>query len=233
MSVAVLIAGLVFAASPARSASIYSIDDGVGESGIGGFQSIDVFLNSFQSVSGADRITAVRIAFGDFTHTLPTNGTAITAALYTDPNNDGNPLDAVLVSSVNGVVANSNTDTFVEYVFPSGVTIPIGNWFFIGFTIQNLTGNNLGAERDTSSSAGRSWDARWFTAVSFSLADLSNSTLNNLDSFFGAGQGGNLMIRAVGEDSGAVGDVPEPATIWLGGAGLGLLAAFARKRKSA
>ncbi len=186
----------------------YALDDGTGESGLGGFGSTDLWLNSFVSVAGMERITTVTANFGDASNTSQ-DGDMVTAYLYSDPNNDGNPFDAVLEASVAAMVSLSNTDTYIDFLLPAGgVTIPVGDTFFVGVSKSNLN-SNFGPARDTTTSEGRSWNARWFGGADFT--DLSTApSLRNYDEIF-APAGGNATIRAVGV---AV-PVPEPGALAL------------------
>ena len=61
------------------------------------------------------------------------NGTPVTIAIWSDPNGDRNPSDAVLLGSVAGTIQNANTNTFVTYTFSPPVTLPVAAVsFFVG-----------------------------------------------------------------------------------------------------
>ncbi len=217
---------LVGAAVPARAGVIYSVDDGTGESGLGGFNEDIIQLNSFTSVAGGDAITAIQAAFGEINGTGPANGTPVTALIWSDPNNDGNPADAFLLDSVAGVVAGQSTNFFVQFVLNSPVVIPVGDIFFVGIR-NNGRGTNASVYdtyRDTDSTSGQGWMVR-SSSTDIDPNDLGAYTIQKPEDIFTPG--GNFMIRAVAEDSTAV---PEPSTAWLGLVGLAAVGLWRARR---
>ena len=66
------------------------------------------------------------------------DGLPYTVAIWSDPNGDGNPTDAVLLTTAGGVVANQGTDTFISTDI-ADTMITTSN-FFVGF----LIGHNAG-----------------------------------------------------------------------------------------
>ncbi len=91
-----LIAGACLA-SPAWAAGVttYAYDDGVGGSNLGplGFDATMTWGNYFYAEPGADRLCSIEVAFAS---SLPA-GRALTLIVFDDPDNDGNPLNAVPV----------------------------------------------------------------------------------------------------------------------------------------
>jgi hypothetical protein len=66
-----------------------------------------------------------------------------------------------LLSSVAGMIADSGTDTFVDYVLPTSVTITAGDRFFVGVEVNTLGTEveNSAVGWDLNSNAGASWIA--------------------------------------------------------------------------
>ena len=77
------------------------------------------------------------------------DGLPYTVAIWSDPNGDGNPTDAVLLTTAGGVVANQGTDTFISTDIPDTV-ITTSN-FFVGFLIGNTADGQFPSAFDESS----------------------------------------------------------------------------------
>jgi hypothetical protein len=194
--------------------STYVLDDGTMEDSVGfgnglqNFQSL--WFNQFQVIPGQTSISAVEVAWGTPNFPDPSlNGTPVTIAVWSDPNGDGNPSDAVLLASVAGTIQSAGTDTFVSYSFSPAVDVSAYTSFFIG----DLTPMNNGPENfpqgldENSTLQRRSWIA--------AMSDGSNVDINNpgnndflglIDDF---GLPGNWGIRG---DTGNGTPTPTPTT---------------------
>jgi len=204
-----ILAGLLLLVSVvAANATIYSVDDGTGEVGVGGTGSNLVWGNNFNTGSGGEVITKIHAAFGVSDYTS-LNGTSLTASLWNDPNGDGNPNDAILLASVAGVISNWGTDTFNAFDIPD--TFVSGS-FFAAISLNDA--QNFPARFDASNSGISSW-----IGIDTSM---QNANYHNID--FGWG---GFMIRAEGDAA----PVPEPSTFLLLGAGLGGFALYRRRMK--
>jgi hypothetical protein len=210
--------------------STYQYDDGTSEQGVGfgnGAQNFEsIWFNQFAVSPGNETITSVDVVWGSplFPGFAP-NGTPVTIGVWSDPNGDGNPSDAVLLGSVAGTVQNSDTDTPVTYTFSPAVTLPAGaTSFFVG----DMTPMNNGPElfwqgQDTSDSApNKSWVAADSLGGPVDFNNLGNNDfLFTIDS---QGLPGNWLIRA---DSGngtptptptpTVTPTPPPGALWYNG----------------
>jgi hypothetical protein len=150
--------------------AIYQYDDGTAESwlipGLSGSdgQPEAIFLEHFEVIPGQNVINSIAVAWGSEVGTPPDrlNGQPVTLGIWSDPNNDGQPDDAVLLGWVESVVSEANTDTFITYTFNRPVTISDGG-FFLGFktpAIRHAFAHGRGdsfAGIDTTSSAGEAW----------------------------------------------------------------------------
>src|SRR4029077_6896809 len=109
--------------------STYMIDDGTSEDAVGfgngaqNFQSL--WFNQFDVIPGQTTISSVSVAWGTPVFPDPSiDGTPTTVCIWSDPNGDGNPSDASLLASVDGVMQNQGTDTFVVYTFSPPLVLP-------------------------------------------------------------------------------------------------------------
>lgn len=219
-SVLLVGAALSFSAAHARAATQYSLDDGSSEDSVGLTAGGDLIsLNQFTVTGGNNVITSIDIAFGTPLFPDPTlNGLSYTVALWADPNNDGNPTDAVLLTTATGVVSNAGTDTFLTTnITPTTIT---GTSFFVGYLITGAAGQFPSSLDESSPDQMRSWVAGG-DAGTGDLMNLNNNGLpiSTLDS---VGLPGNWLIRA---DA-----VPEPSSWAMIGLGGALLIGFMRFR---
>jgi PEP-CTERM motif len=179
----------------------YSIDDGSSEQSIGLTSGGNLLcLNAFATGSN-DIITSISIAWGTPAFPDPTLiGLPYTAYLWNDPNGDGSPTDAQVLTSAPGVITSQGTDTFlISSITPTHVTT---THFFVGFVINQLPGQ-FPASQDTDNPVSNgSW---------VSLGGNPNN-LSDAQTIASVGFPGNWMIRA---DA-----VPEPSTYALVGLGL-------------
>jgi hypothetical protein len=162
----------------------YMIDDGTAEDAVGLIAGGSfVVCNSFP---GNNVITSISIAWGTPAFPNPTlNGLPYTAVLWSDPNGDGSPTDAVVLAMAPGVIAQEGTNTFITTAIPP-TTVTTAN-FFVGFLITS-TANQLPAAVDETapSFSNRSW-----IALTSDINDLSGAfTIES------AGVVSNWLIRA-------------------------------------
>src|SRR6188472_3540364 len=171
----------------------YMIDDGTAEDSIGLTSGGSfVAVNSFPVSGGNNVITSVSIAWGTPAFPDPTlNGLPYTVGLWSDPNGDGSPTDAVLLAQAPGIIAAAGTDTFITTPIPP--TMVTTTNFFVGFLITHTAGQFPAAfDEDAPTLPNRSW-----VAQTSNINDLSGSI--TIES---AGLVGNWLIRADGNTGG-------------------------------
>lgn len=183
------------------SAFVYSTDDGVAEMDHGNANGGSMmWLNHFTIQPGGTVVNQILGAFGN----VP-NGASVTAHLWSDPNGDGNPSDAVSLSSGSSVTSNALTNNFNAFTIPT-IIRPVGTSFFVGFRMSFAAGM-APARADLTVPHGQSW-----LVVGNNPNNLSGATAFD----------GNWLIRANA--------VPEPATVIALAAGA---AALLRRRRKA
>ncbi len=170
----------------------YMIDDGTAEDSIGlTAGGTFVSCNSFPVTGGNNVITSISIAWGTPLFPDPTlNGLPYTAVLWSDPNGDGSPTDAVVLAQVPGVIASAGTDTFITTPIPPTMVTTAN--FFVGFLITHTAGQFPAAFDESAPIPNRSW-----IDLTSNINDLSGSA--PIESF---GLVGNWLIRADGNTGG-------------------------------
>lgn len=180
----------------------YRLDDGAGESalGVAGEGRSIAWLNQFTVTTGAEIVTGIRVAFGRGTLL---NGAPVTAYLWNDPNGDGNPNDAQVITSLGGVIQNANqTQPLTQFqLFDMNDTVmgSSGTSFFAGFIFNS---SSLGAAAGidlTPPISQRSWVAMsgsGFVDPNNLQGSAKPGLFGLVGSFPESGAPGNWMVRA-------------------------------------
>jgi hypothetical protein len=175
--------------------STYMLDDGSAEDSIGLTVGGDVIaLNEFAVIPGSETITSVSIAWGTPAFPDPSlNGIPYTVCVWSDPNGDGSPTDAVLLTTADGVISQAGTDTFLTTDIPD-TAISTSN-FFVGFLVTHQGGQFPAAFDESNPIFNRSFIAGASIPGSGDIENLNNNELPvaPIESF---GLFGNWLIRA-------------------------------------
>ena len=183
----------------------YRIDDGSVDAGI--CRSPEPFdmmwLNAFQTVNEYATITSISTSFG----TGQSANLDVRLLLYNDPNNDGNPDDAELLTET-AIVASNPTYTVIEEA--SIEPTPVSGVFFVAALVQEA--ENCPAPLDRS----RSQRASWYVVNSSNSFDASNLSANSGPSLIDdAVTSGNWVLRA-DAGSGIIQFSPQEGTVAAG-----------------
>ena len=181
-------------------ANEYQRDDGVAENSIGLTAGGSfLWLTRYTSLAATPLVTNIKVAFGT---PLTINGLQADAFIWSDPNNDGSPADAVVLGTAAGVISGANPSvpinnpTFVNFNIPDTLTIP-GQNFFIGVRVQHLAGQFPAAIDQTAPlpGPGITWAA--FVASPGTVNPNTLGTGQNLTDFSTLpGLHGDWLIRA-------------------------------------
>jgi C1A family cysteine protease len=167
----------------------YGVDDGSRETGIGGSAAGGlIWLNEFTVAPGGETIVAVDLVWGWLASGRPT-----TIAIWSDPNGDGNPDDAVLLRTVDSVPAvntNSWTDVFTNVPVPPTRVGEPGDRFFVGAYLEQQS-NEWPAPIDQGVSQRRSWIAFGDDLEYLAANPGGASLIDDVD----PGLAGNWLIR--------------------------------------
>jgi hypothetical protein len=179
----------------------YMIDDGSAEDAVGfgnGLQNFEsLWFNQFDVIPGQTTISSVSVAWGTPAFPDPTiNGMPTTVCVWSDPNGDGQPFDAVLLGSVEGTMQNQGTDTFVVYNFSPPVALPAGaTSFFVGdLTPQTNDFQRFFQGIDQNSTVRQSWVAARSDGGPVDIVNPGNNDFIGIIDDFGIP--GNWLIRA-------------------------------------
>ncbi|MCP3918422.1 MAG: hypothetical protein GY711_22995 [bacterium] len=164
------------------------------------------WIQMYDAVGGADTITEVLTCYGSPTFpNLMVDGVAAQVMLYEDPNDDGNPNDAVLLWSTQTTSANSNTDILNSYTVnpPQAVS----GKFFVAAVVDHTVTPRWPAPRDTTqNSNGRAWMCRNNNVnIPFDIQNLAANDFPPTDMDTLAGGPAVFRIQANGLDSGPIG----------------------------
>lgn len=207
--------------------TVLAFDDGFAENAVGvGTPQTTIFMNGF-SHGTEMTVLGAEIAFGP----NPGDGAPLEVYLWSDPNNDGNPIDAVLVDTLLGTVSDENNMGFAfplgfaQFTFNTPLLVPANTFFFIGYQTTGF------ALEDTDST---SVPASWI----FSNFDTNLIDPSDISAIAG---GGNLINPGVPPllpgvyPIRALTFIPEPSTYIAIITGVGLVGfvAFRRFRSKA
>jgi len=169
----------------------YLLDDGTMEAKIGAsISSGIIWLNQFGVEPGGEDAAAIEIAWG-----AATTGQLAKLAIWTDPDNDGDPSDAVLIQQINSVpVENPETNRFVRTDIPRTRLGEVGDVFYVGAYMPPLSAPYPAALDISPPAMQMSW-----VAFGDNLENLEDNPYPPvlIDTY---GSPGNFMLRCVSED---------------------------------
>ena len=116
----------------------YIIDDGSQDNSTGLTSGGTIaWLNQFVIQDDITTISAIKLAWGN----VPA-GTACTVYLWSDPNNDGTPNDAVVLASAATTVAAPDTSTYTTVDITDTYVGPNGTSFYVGAIMSHVAGDH-------------------------------------------------------------------------------------------
>ena len=138
-----------------------SVVDGVYEGAVGSdFLGSIAWLTGFKIEPGEEVLTGVRIGYG-----LMPEGFPVNIGIWSDPNGDGDPTDAILIESIQTPAESPWLPvTIIDVEFPETVIGDPGASVFLGAWVDSLPGapDAFPATYDADAVAGTSW---WITSA--------------------------------------------------------------------
>jgi len=178
-----------------QTSTTYQVDDGTSENGLGLINGgAFMWLNAYQVVEGAGTVTEISSAWGSGEGSgLPTDKPA-SFLIYEDPNDDGDPSDAVLLEQVTTEVQDPHTDEFTTESIPP---TQVEGTFFVAALYEDQEASTYPAPMDESSEyQGVSWvvgsTTGEFDAEDLAANDVGPDNLGNI------GFPANWLLRAEG-----------------------------------
>jgi len=187
-----------FTLSTVATAAGCQHDNGTSENSVGATAGgAFAWLQRYGHVGGSTTVASIATAYGTplFPGGTPPPGTPVIAAIWDDPNDDGDPVDCVLIQQVPGVVTNVDNDAFDAYPLSPGVTV--AGVFFVGILIDHQPGQ-FPAALDQNSCPASSNRRAWAAGNSTGTFDFANLGANDLPptELDTTGLSGVWMLRA-------------------------------------
>lgn len=185
-----------------------------------------MWMNSYQVQQGGDLLKSVSLTWGapglwtGYTglSDWKTRPYPISLFLYSDPNNDGRPDDAQILTQAETTITQPDTLTFTT-VDIQPTQLAVGSNFFVGALFRNQLRGQLPATVDSFNSVD---NRSWYVIANHGDNEPSNFDPVNLNNNYGkptplAPGSGNWVLRVNGTSSQPPRKIPES------GAGLALL----------
>jgi hypothetical protein len=164
-----------------------------------------MWLNAYKVQTGGEILQSIALTWGP---SASAQGSPISLLLYRDPNNDGNPNDAQLLTQAETQVSNPDGRQFTT-VNLQPTTFNVGQTFFVGALLRNLRRDQRPATADL---AGTVPGTSWFAIGNHGDGEPSNIDINHLANNFRSGSAsqsplplptmyGNWVLRVTGDDA--------------------------------
>lgn len=168
----------------------YLYDDGTSETTLAvGAPAQIAWYNRFVVEPGGEWIGAIGVVYGPGYPNYP-----IDVVVWSDPNNDGDPSDAQVLTRKATVMRNIGTNIYNVVEIPGTYIGEAGTSYFVGAFMDDNDGFARPMAIDVSS--GQSEDS-WYSASTFVPLDLNNLSIAD---FYDRWTFGHFMIRAYGFD---------------------------------
>jgi hypothetical protein len=159
----------------------YQYDDGTSENSLGLTNGGDMgWMHMFNAIPNMNTIGSIEFTIGtSIGASGPLLGQTAKACIWDDPNEDGNPTDAVLLSGPTGVVVTQiDNDVFMTATM---APVPVTGKFFVGMVISHAAGLFPASMDTAQSSLGRAWVVGTNTTGAFNFANLGANSIPPLE----------------------------------------------------
>lgn len=138
----------------------YKIHDGVADNGFGtGEPGTLAWLQRFVAAEGLNTIREVGVEFALPWSGPAYNGLPVTVGVWSDPDGDGAPYDAVPIALMEVTIEDAPAADRQFVTLPAPVSFSIGESFFVGAIMDRPQGPFYPAATDTSGASTESWFA--------------------------------------------------------------------------
>ncbi|MGA1466524.1 MAG: PA14 domain-containing protein [Phycisphaerales bacterium] len=132
----------------------YVVDDGTRESNLSIIGATSAaWMHSYQVVEGHEWIGGIEVMWGNTYAGIPAK-----LVVWSDPDQDGSPLDAQAISIGETTTRSVNSNTFVQETIPPVYVGPAGTRFFVGVLVPDMQGTAPTA-LDIDTDSNRFWVA--------------------------------------------------------------------------
>lgn len=170
-------------------------DDGATTWSLGlGAGGTTAWLQSYGTLGETAVLSSVSAAYGSaaIPGFGPPNGTPATIAVWEDPNDDGDPSDAVLVRTQSSAVDEVDTDVLnTTNLLPP---VPVRGIYFVGVVVTHGPNQRPMPVCPTSTASHRQWLVM-HTGSDFDFEDLAANSEGIIDFGAAANESGSLLLR--------------------------------------